>query len=236
MKLVVFTLTACIFVYSVNGIIGGNKLENLENTKYLVAILSDEKYVSTGIYIKSNVVLTDITAHRQLLLKHTSPYSVSLSVRAGSLNSEEGGHVIKVRNSMVITTDLEDFSVLFLEEHFNGIHIKLADKTPSLDTKCQIYGWGANDANYSYPPNLLTADVTLVSSLKCAAKHNSTETTDGELCIQGGDACVGDSGSPLVCNGELVGIASSLPHCSTEFGGSYIDIQKLKDDIMKTIE
>lgn len=232
MKLIVFISTVCALAQSVHGIIGGSQVD-IKKHPYQVAILSSGKFVSSGIIIKNNVILTDITAQRQLLLKYTFPnHDGLLTVRAGSSKKEEGGVEINVKSSNVIKSNLEDLSVLFLDQPLvyneNISNIPLAVEKPRIGSVCSISGWGATNMKYDYPPDLQSVNVSLVARSNCVV-NDTTETEpviDGELCIRGGDACVGDSGAPLVCDGALVGIASSLPYCSTsEFGGSYIDAQ-----------
>lgn len=240
MKQFVIALIICAFAQSVYGIIGGSQAD-INKHPYQVAILSSGKFVSSGIIIKNNVILTDITAHRQMLLKYTFPdHSGLLTVRAGSSKNEEGGVEVKVKSSNVIKSGLEDFSVLFLEQPlvFNESisNIPVAKEMPRLESSCSISGWGANNANYEYPASLQDVNVTLVSSSNCVVKNSTEPVLEGEFCIRGGDACVGDSGAPLVCGEILVGIASSFPQCNTgEFGGSYIDIQNIRLELESAI-
>lgn len=241
MKLLFFVFFVyCVQINTVLSILGGNPSE-IRNHPYQVAILANGKFISSGIIIQNNLILTDISANRQMLLKVIHPdHEGSLSIRAGSTNSDNGGVIVNVTRSRVIKTDVEDFSVLYLErplEFSDSIaSIETAAQLPDLGASCTISGWGVTNASnlFNLAQTLNTASVSLVGNLNCQAINNSTEPAiDGELCLRGGDACIGDSGAPLVCNGKLVGVASSFPHCNVaEFTGSYIDIQTIRDELL----
>ncbi|KAL5283825.1 alphaTry family protein [Megaselia abdita] len=208
MKFIVLMLALCAIVQSVFGIIGGNQAD-IKQHPYQVAILSSGKFVSSGIIIKNNAVLTDITAHRQLLLKYTFPgHNGTLSVRAGSSQKEEGGVEVSVKSSNVIKSSFEDLSVLYLDQPLvfndNISNIPLMDRSPRIGANCSISGWGVNDTNFNYPLNLQSVNVSLVASSNCGVLNSNEPTVEGMFCLRGGDACVGDSGAPLVCEGVLV--------------------------------
>lgn len=240
MKLVAILLGVCLFAKSAYGIIGGTQI-HINKHPYQVAVLSSGKFVSSGVIIKDNVILTDITAHRQMLLKYTfEGHSGMLSVRAGSSSKDEDGVEVKVKSSNVIKSPLEDFSILFLEKPLvfneNISNIQVTGEKPRMGANCSISGWGANNTSYAYPNSLQGANVTLVSSSNCVISKSDEPVVSGEFCIRGGDACVGDSGAPLVCEGTLAGIASTLSQCNTGgFGGSYIDIQSIRLELETAI-
>lgn len=88
--------------------------------------------------------------------------------------------------------------------------------------ECQIFGWGATNkstngilSNTGLPNRLHSASLEVFTNERCQklySEYTSYVDKDLHLCagaVNGSvDACRGDSGSPLVCGTELVGLVS----------------------------
>ncbi|KAF4530668.1 hypothetical protein B566_EDAN004907 [Ephemera danica] len=76
-------------------------------------------------------------------------------------------------------------------------------------TPAIVEGWGSVQYGGAVQPDLLRADVSVVSDAECLAAFGEGPTAE-MICAGGGGTgiCSGDSGGPLLVNGEQVGITS----------------------------
>ncbi|XP_041801752.1 trypsin-3 [Chelmon rostratus] len=106
---------------------------------------------------------------------------------------------------------------------------------------CRVSGWGYTSPTGQIPATLRTVKLPIVSTKKC----NSSESFDGRitenmLCAGfsagGKDACKGDSGGPLICEGRVYGVVSWGSGCAeAQFPGVYTAVSKYRRWIDSTI-
>uniref|UniRef100_Q2PQJ3 Thrombin-like enzyme BjussuSP-1 n=1 Tax=Bothrops jararacussu TaxID=8726 RepID=VSP1_BOTJR len=101
----------------------------------------------------------------------------------------------------------------------NSKHIaplSLPSNPPSVGSVCRIMGWGSiTIPNETYPDVPYCANINLVDYEVCQGAYNGlpAKTTLCAGVLEGGkDTCVGDSGGPLICNGQFQGIVSYGAH------------------------
>uniref|UniRef100_A0A673XVI9 trypsin n=1 Tax=Salmo trutta TaxID=8032 RepID=A0A673XVI9_SALTR len=99
--------------------------------------------------------------------------------------------------------------------------VALPTKCGTAGTMCQVSGWGAfvpaTKAVMRYPDTLQYVEVPLLTGNTCLEAY-FFQMTENMICagfMEGGkDSCQGDSGAPLVCDGELQGVVSWLHGCA----------------------
>ncbi|XP_030593612.1 granzyme K-like [Archocentrus centrarchus] len=97
----------------------------------------------------------------------------------------------------------------------NWLKLGKAVRDPAAGSKCLVAGWGETE-NSKTSDVLMSVNVTVVNREKCNSRdyynHDPVITSDmicaGSSGANKADTCKGDSGGPLLCNGELVGVTS----------------------------
>ncbi|XP_075232439.1 serine protease 1-like [Lycorma delicatula] len=110
-----------------------------------------------------------------------------------------------------------DIAVLFLKSSINFSNspnirpISYSSKPIEKDQQCSIMGFGAIDVSgKTLPIELRTLKQTVHSANVCELYFNNFNP-HSMFCagaVIGQDTCVGDSGSPFVCSGEIYGVVS----------------------------
>lgn len=108
---------------------------------------------------------------------------------------------------------------------------------------CQVAGWGYPAENIPIANNdLMYIDLPIMPDDMCRVLlENVTDFPPGMFCagyLEGGqDACQGDSGGGLICNGVLTGIVSGGKGCAhPRLPGVYSDVYHYRDWLLMCME
>ncbi|XP_016061465.1 PREDICTED: kallikrein-1 [Miniopterus natalensis] len=119
--------------------------------------------------------------------------------------------------------------------------VELPTQAPQLGSTCFASGWGTIQSYpMEFPDELQCVDLKILPNDVCAKAHPE-KVTDVMLCagqLKGGkDTCLGDSGGPLICDGELQGITSwgHIPCGLPNMPGVFTRILPLVDWIKETM-
>ncbi|XP_015520988.1 trypsin-2 [Neodiprion lecontei] len=116
----------------------------------------------------------------------------------------------------------------------------LQSSTVAAGTTCQVAGWGYPAIDILHLMNeLMYVDVSIVSQTVCRKLYvEFSDIPDGMICagyIEGlRDACQGDSGGGLICEGVLTGVVSSGNGCAWPgFPGIYTDVKHYREWVLR---
>ncbi|XP_061573194.1 trypsin-like [Cololabis saira] len=106
--------------------------------------------------------------------------------------------------------------------------VNLPTGCPIGGLPCSVSGWGYDSVDGNLPIRLQCLDVPIVDEEECENSYPGM-ITRRMVCagfMDGGrDACNGDSGSPLVCEGELQGLVSWGQGCAQpNYPGVYVKV------------
>ncbi|CAL8335901.1 unnamed protein product [Boreogadus saida] len=128
-------------------------------------------------------------------------------------------------------THIHDLQLLMLDQEVNPtdtvkfLPLPYEMPEPQEGTKCMVAGWGAvNTSNLIMTDDLMSANVTVIKRETCNSPtyYNSDPVITANMVCAGTvgeneteqDACRGDSGGPLMCNGVQVGITAFGRGCA----------------------
>lgn len=225
-------------------IVGGDEI-NIEQTPYQISMRRNGRHICGGSILSDHIVIS--AGHCIYGLANSKTLSV---VAGATLLSSNDGQEFRVARFVMhpkyrdINKDY-DVVLLILNGQFKFNHfvkiISLATIMPSQGSKTLISGWGYLDHNIPITPNhLMATEVELFPDSKCRAAYWYM-TTDRMICagVDGGgiDACSGDSGGPMVYEGELVGVVSAGNGCGDpDFFGIYAKVPRLHEWIVDAIK
>ena len=112
--------------------------------------------------------------------------------------------------------------------------ISMTFSEPSAGTRCVVSGWGTLSFGGSLPSQLQAVKVYIICREECNAAYAVYGgITENMICagVSGGgkDACQGDSGGALVCDGQAAGIVSWGVGCAlADYPGVYSNVATLR--------
>ncbi|KAF2902010.1 hypothetical protein ILUMI_04175 [Ignelater luminosus] len=134
-----------------------------------------------------------------------------------------------------------DLALVKVIEPFNAKYempIKVAGKSYKYpkNARVTVTGWGMTHNDLDDPENRLRqVELTLVDYAKCSEIYQYTQDTKFTkrmLCAweKGKDACIYDSGGPLIHRRVLIGIVSWGMRCASDiYPGVYVNMQEFYD-------
>lgn len=139
-----------------------------------------------------------------------------------------------------------DIGLIFLDTAFDfsnpGLRIaELRAERPADGREGTVVGWGYREEGGPSSPHLEQVHVPIVSLEQCNQIYGVGEVTERMICAgdvaQGGrDACQGDTGGPLMIDGQLVGLVSWGRGCGrVGYPSVYTFVPSLKTWIDETI-
>uniref|UniRef100_A0A182MXU4 Peptidase S1 domain-containing protein n=1 Tax=Anopheles dirus TaxID=7168 RepID=A0A182MXU4_9DIPT len=150
--------------------------------------------------------------------------SIQISLHGGSSTQNGAAVIFKVQRIVIhpnYTDSTIDNDVAIIEVtslftgHPNVASIELQKSEPIISatspTVCNITGWGiVNKGTNALSNTLQVASMRLLVPRTCRLQWYPRLVTASMICARGDstDACAGDSGSPLVCEGRLYGVVS----------------------------
>ncbi|MFJ1754148.1 serine protease [Kitasatospora sp. NPDC088134] len=168
-----------------------------------------------------------------------------MSVRAGSLSRTSGGRtaaVAEIRLHPDYDAQAIDYDLAIVKlatplvlDGKSTAALPLIGSGEHLGggTVVTAYGWGATAEGGAPAATAQQADVPVVANDTCKQRYEGfNDITDRMLCAGAdttGDACQGDSGSPLVHDGRLAALVSWGYGCGrSAYPGVYTDIAELR--------
>lgn len=254
-KLIIFALALALSVVAATAapesrIVGGREVD-ISKHSYLVSIRYRETdnaayiHKCAGVIYSERVVLTaaqcvvDIGENEKVMVVAGAnsrvgldgmPYPAIKWISHPSYSSWTVDYDIAI----IIIDDAFDFS------HSRISSIPIREDRPLAGKLVTIAGWGYREEYGPSSQNLEEVQVPVVSSEQCTSSHGAGEITERMICagyLSGGkDSCKGDTGGPLVYDGQLVGLVSWGRGCARpNFPGVYTYVASLKQWIDEAI-
>ncbi|XP_077318860.1 granzyme A-like [Lithobates pipiens] len=195
-------------------IIGGR--EATPHSRPYMALLNTNEYQCAGTLIKADWVLT--AAHCKVNSSTTIKLGVH-SIKAQNIYIQKFKLLRSIRYNYdedTLDNDIELVQLCRKAKLNKAVNILPLPKEfddVKDGTWCNTAGWGATNKNASQPSDkLMEVCLPAISRKKCAEMWESEQITPNMMCTLDArgkkDACVGDSGGPLLCEKMFRGIVS----------------------------
>ncbi|XP_065338974.1 chymotrypsin-1-like isoform X2 [Cloeon dipterum] len=211
---------------------------------FAVSLRSYGSHTCGGSIISSVFALT--AAH---CVDASTPDSLVLVAGSVHMNQGHGHQVVEiiVHEQWNSGASLNDIAILRVDEPFDFQNPLLApvrlpgqyDQTVA-DTPATVIGWGLNSSSGTIQLILQEVDIFLFCDEECYDLHGSRYNPNNVCAgVRGGGKgqCNGDSGGPLLVNGQQVGIVSwsKKPCTEAPYPGVYTQVSSFIDWIKSKV-
>ncbi|XP_056321487.1 granzyme 3, tandem duplicate 4 [Danio aesculapii] len=229
-----------------SGIVGG-RVVKLHSRPYMASLQLQRQHSCGGMLIKKDYVLTsahcwndNIPLEVVLGAHNISQREQSQQIIQVQKHIKHPSYRIKSHNFDIMLLKLKTKAVL---NHFVDI-INLPKHELSIlaPVECSIAGWGKQRPGEEAPSHVLReVNLQLESNSDCKSKWQEHFNSKNMVCTvsDGKKAfCQGDSGSPLICNSELYGMAAYTHRdgCTFKYPEVYMKISAFLPWIKKNIQ
>nr|XP_014094233.2 trypsin alpha-3-like [Bactrocera oleae] len=221
-------------------IVGGSSVTEKKYT-YFVRVHYEGILWCGGSLVRNNAVVTAAHCVSDVNVKE-------LRVHADTISLRDEGIVRQVKKVVISSlynerTTNYDVAVLILASaipNSSFTPIQLQQTPVAAGTKCLVIGHGSTKENGKVPMQLQEVWVPVLSRTVCQRRYAGVaRITRSMLCAweSGKDSCGGDSGGPMVCNGQQAGIVSWGVECAdSRYPGVYTDISSVYTFIVRTLQ
>ncbi|XP_062996704.1 gilatoxin-like [Elgaria multicarinata webbii] len=201
-------------------VLGGEECSESEHP-WLVILSDSEDPICAGILIDKNWVLSAAHCYNgskieiRLGLHNRDVLRGSEKTRVGAATHCYPDTARTTKNSCVnFTADIMMIKLNKPVKYSKFITpLRLPTASIPAGAKCRVQGWGVTTATAeTYPEVPHCGDVNIYEKRLCVKAHPKWKITNHILCAgllnECKGACWGDSGGPLICDGQLQGIVS----------------------------
>ncbi|XP_067633522.1 trypsin eta-like [Eurosta solidaginis] len=259
-KLAIIIFSAIVFFATVSSalvqiqpfIIGGHEVDVAKHP-YLISIryrLVDNGpywHKCAGVIVSEHAVLTAAQCIREIQTDR-----VMIVAAANRRTGGDGQHYPATKwighaEFSTYTADY-DIGLLFVDLPFEFTadgatlrSINIRRQRPAAGHLATVVGWGYREEFGPSSNYLKEIQVPIVSQSECVSIYGVGEVTERMICagfVNGGhDACQGDTGGPLIYNGELVGLVSWGRGCGRPgYPSGYTYVDSLRSWIGEQLE